>query len=273
MTPEREVTPAVLERGDPTSGDEALYVPGDHANYVRFYRGPHDAREYARVDRHFHEVKLAWTAGRAPWSTLAEAASAVGVDHEVGHDRRPLLDAGVRLPDDVLADVVEDQVTDAALLVERVTGDPFVRTTAGILAALAYVPYMLADRRPVDAWADEETRDRPLVIAARAIDRAPPSVWVDGRSLLPLPERFLPPDGPPGVWVARSYVVGGAWAWSGAVALPAAPDASALRRRVLAELWDLRRLERRSTWEDALRRRPTVVYRAAAEGARRALVG
>lgn len=269
MTPEREVFPEVLAPGDPCAGDEAIFEPGSHENYVRFGRGPLDGREYARAEVEFFALKQAILQGLAPFEAILPLVERLGVDHPIQHDKRPLLDAYAFLPDEVLADAVEDLLADVAMVTERITGDPLQRATVGILAALAYVPYMDNGRRPVDAWGDEEDRERHYVIASVAIDRAPPTVWVDGRSMFEFPERFVPPAGPATTCVARAYRVGEEWAFSGVVELPCAPAFGPLFRRMQLEHWDLRRAERRSTWEDVLRLRPAVLYRAAMEGARR----
>lgn len=262
--------PELLRPGDPCAGDEALFEPGDFGNYQHFGRGSLDADAYRALEQTFHDAVGAWLEGRLGFESLRPLAAALAVDHPFGHDRRPLLPAPVVLPDEVLADVAEDQVAEAAFFLERLSGDPFAPATVGLYAAMAWVPYMDNGRRPVDAWDDEEDRDRPLVIAARAIERAPPCVWVDGGPLLPLSPRFCPPGGPAGAYVARAYRVGEGWAWSSRVALPAVPDREALLRRLTVEGWQIRRQERRSTWEDVLRRSPALVYRAAAEGAWRA---
>jgi hypothetical protein len=271
MTPERDVIAEVLRPGDPTSGDEGIFQRGDYANYRTFGGGTLDADTYLRLEQRFHSLVGEVLGGTAPFEALQPLAEDLCVAHPFTHDRRPLLPAPVALPDEVLADIMEDQVPESMLLVERLTGDAFARPTIAMYAALAWVPYMDNGRRPVDAWADEEEDERPYVIAARTMDRAPVTVWVDGVSMLPLAPRFTPPEGPAGVFVGRAYRVADGWGWSAMVPLPAAPALEPLVRRLTLEGWQLRRRERRCSWEDILRQRPELVYRAAMEGARRSV--
>jgi hypothetical protein len=65
--------------------------------------------------------------------------------------------------------------------------------------------------------------------------------------------------------VGRPYRVGDGWAWSCVATLPRAPDTDVLLRRLRLELWRERTRERRMTFEDLLRHRPEVLYRAAFE--------
>lgn len=269
---DRDVLPSIVCPGDPYAGDEALFEPGDLEN-ARTYAGIQDPDLFAALDARFFALYLDVLAGRRPLGDpeLRVVARRLGLDGPRWFDsRRPRVAEAV-LPDEVLSDVVEDWVPDCHAFVERLTGDDGP-APVGAFAALAHVGCAVEGTRPLDAWFDEEPV-RALARAARVVDRSPPGVWTAGRPLLPTPPARVPPEVPTGAFVGRAYQVGAGWAWSGVVALPAAPAAGPLVARLTLELWRLRRHERRSTWEDLLRRRPEVVYRAAAEGARRALWG
>lgn len=266
MAHEADILPTVLNAGDPCAGDEAIFRPGSAANYAEFVAGPLTASELAVLELGLHDCIQGWLAGSVPFAAIEPHLAALGIEAELRHDSRPLLPATVELPDNVLADVVEDEVPDAAVLVERITGDPFSRPTVGQMAALAWVESLGPNRRAVDAWADDE-RDRPLVATMNRVDRAPPCLYVDGVPQLPLNRKFVPESGPKGTYVARAYLVGSRWCFSSKVDLPSLPNLAVLRQRLTVELWRLRTIERRSTWEDVLRRRSEVLYRAAIEGA------
>ncbi len=263
--------PDLLNPGDPSSQDEALFVPGDAENYTRFGAGTLDAGGQRAAEVELHAEMQRWLAGLRPFAGLEGLARAAAAVFPFRHDRRRLHDAVVPLPDTVLADIVEDELADATVRVERITGDPLSRPTTGILAALAWSESGV-ERRVVDAWFDDE-RDRALAHAMRCVDRAPPMLYADGRPLLPLAPQMTPPGGPPGVYVARAYRLGEGWAWSSRVDLPATPAIVPLKRRLDVEMWRLRTIERRSTWEDVLRRRGEVLYRASSEGAWRTMSG
>lgn len=257
--------PVVLNPGDPCAQDESELRPGDHANYLAFGGGPLDAAAYAEAERQFWTDLQRWLAGDLPFGALLPHRDRLGLDLRPHHDGRRLLPAEVELPDELLADAVEDEVPDAGVFVERITGDPLVRPTVGVMAALAWVEALGPHRRAVDAWAEEEP-DRALVSAANRVDRAPPCLYVDGVPQLPLAARMTPPGGPKGIYVARAYRLGDGWAWSSRVDLPALPPLEPYLQRLVVEGWSLRLRERRSTWEDVLRHRSEVVYRAAFEG-------
>lgn len=257
--------PEILSPEDPTAGDEALFSPGDFGNYARFGRGHLREAELREAELAFHAAYLDILAGRAAFSSIAPHAARCGVDWPIKLDRRPPFLAEGPLPDEVLADVVENFVADWPVWIERVTGDALARPTLAIVSVLAFVAYAEKGRRPVDAWHDEE-EDRELAGRIAAVDRVPPMVWHDGRPLLPLAPLLTPPDLPPGVYVARAYPTRAGWALSGRVDLPGIPAEQPLQRRMELELMRIRLVERRSTWEDVLRRRPEVLYRAAMEG-------
>ncbi len=216
--------------------------------------------------------------GERPWDcpALRDLARTLKLDAAVRHDRRPPVHAApCELPDSLLAEVTEDFVPDAGVLVEAVTaGWPGADlVVAG--AVLAFTPTAVDGRRPVDCWEDEETRDRQAIVSVRVLDGSPPGLFVDGVSLLPRPSRWQPTGpAPPGVVVARPWRVedgdaGRPWRWSGVLTLPARPDPRVLWRRLVLELWRVRLGERRASFEDLLRQRPEVLYRAAVEGALR----
>jgi hypothetical protein len=266
--PEREVIVEVLAEGDPTSGDEALFEPGVYLNYQRFGGAELDAAAYDIAERAFHARVLAVLQGDAPWADpeLLRLAAVLKIDHAPHHDVRPPRIAEVPVPDHVFSDIVEDLVPDYAVLTERVTGDDRPPTVP-VVGALAFVPMTADGRRPIDWWSEEED-DRALVRAARVIDASPPGLFQDGVPLLPYPERFTPSGlggAPPGVYVGRPYQVPTGWAWSTCLQLQRVPTLAVVTRRLVLELWQHRRTERRASLEDCLRARPEVFYRACCE--------
>ncbi|MSP61661.1 MAG: hypothetical protein EXR72_15270 [Myxococcales bacterium] len=258
--------------GDPASGDDALYRPGSYENYRTFGLGTLSPELFAQADRAFHDDVQAWLAGQLPYAVLLPHRDRLGLELRPHHDGRRLLPAEVALPDELLADIVEDEVPDLGAQTERITGDAFERPSVGALAALAWVDDLVGNRRAVDAWMEDE-RDPRLVAAARRVDRAPPCLYVDGVAQLPLSPRMTPPTGPPGIYVARAYRLGDGWAFSSRVAVDRLPDVATLIRRLQIEGWRLRTRERRATWEDVLRQRSDVLYRAVAEGSRLKFAG
>ena len=119
---------------------------------------------------------------------------------------------------------------------------------AGNTGAAAHAPAML--------WAVSEEGWKPLLPLSERM--APPGPVVG--DITPLPgvtdvvaavARLHPPaDGYEGPWIAEM-----------AMGLGQLPPVAALRRRMTLAHWRLRTLERRSTWEDVLRRRPELLYR------------
>ena len=180
------------------------------------------------------------------------------------------------MPDEVLCDIVEDGVPEVLMLLERITGVEGMpaRPPIGAVAALAFLNCGIEGTRPVDGWMDDE-EDRALVQSVRVVDDAPVGVWSDGVCLLPIVPSLRPPAEAlvqmPSRFVARAYRTQAGWAFSGVLTLPDARPAGALarviERRMTLELWQLRRGEPRSTFEDVLRRCPAVVYRSAMEAA------
>jgi hypothetical protein len=270
-SPQADVVPATLNRGDPAAGDESLFVAGSHHNYARFGFGTLGPAAYDAAEEAFHRDISAWLAGALPFSALLPHRERLGLELRPHHDTRPLPVCEVELPDEVLADAVENEVPDAGVLFERILGEHHGRPTVGAMAALAWLETLGPNRRGVDAWAEDE-RDRALVLSMRRIDRSPPCLYQDGIPLLPLSPRMVPPGGPAGIYVARAYRLGERWAFSSRVELSALPAMGPLLRRLRVEGWRLRTRERRSTWEDVLRQRSSVLYRAAAEGAARAVL-
>ena len=128
----------------------------------------------------------------------------------------------------------------------------------------------LSERRsPVGAWADDAP-EREAVLAARVVVASPPGLFLDGVSLLPRPPRWVPTGpAPAGCVVARPYRVDDSeapWRWSMVRALPGVPDPAVVLRRMVLALWTLRVVDRRHSFEDALRVHADVLYRACAEG-------
>ena len=265
--PEREVLPEILAPGDPTSGDEALFEPGDFVNYQRFGGTALDEPAWRAAELAFHARVLAVLQGETPWKDpeLLRLAALLKIDHAPHHDVRPLRVAEVRVPDEVLSDIVEDLVPDYGVVTERVTGDDRPPTVP-VVGVLAFVPMTFDGRRPLDWWAEEED-DRALVRAARVVDASPPGLFRDGVPLLSYADRRPRPEGPAptGIYVGRPYQIASGWAWSTCVELPRVPTLAAVSRRLLLELWQHRRTERRASLEDCFRMRPEVYYRACCE--------
>jgi len=268
MPLEHDVSPEVIAPGDPYAGDEAIFRPGVLVTYG-MWGGTAPEAEVRALEARFFGRMLAVLQGQAPWddAELRATARALYIDHPLTHDRRPPRVAERTVPDEALADVVEDLLPDCAVLCERVTGRD---DGAGVLAAavLAFVPFEDTGRRPIDWWADEES-DRRLIVAARILDSSPPGLFVDGVSALPLaPKRVPGPEGAPrGPVVARPYRVLDGWAWAMVQPLPRVPDAEAVLRRLTLALWDERRRDRRTTFEDLLRQRPELLYRTCLQAA------
>ncbi len=299
-SPDREVIPAVLNAGDRCAQDEGLHTPGSYENCLR-YSWPRtslsDPASWDREERRFHAAYLAVLGGLRPWNDgeLLGAARALGVDGPRHHDARPGRVAPVQVGDEVLCDVVEDAVPELMMLLERVTGQPGMpaRPAVGAVAVLGFAHCGIEGTRPVEGWMDESRgrrassdADSALVRAVRVIDDAPMGVWVDAVALVPIVPALCPlPLDPiwarlPRAFAGRPYKISGGaegdWAFSCLIPLPAPAASTApaeqarriLTRRLDLELWDLRRTERRATFEDVLRQRPEVVARAAAEMSR-----
>ena len=299
-SPDREVVPTLLNPGDPCAQDEALYTPGNVENWRRYGAsaadGGLDERSatavWADAEQRFHRAYVDILGGARPWddADLRTAAERLGVDGPRHHDARPGRVAEVEVGDDVLCDIVEDAVPEVLMLLERVTGRPEMpaRPPLGAVAVLGFLYCGVEGTRPVQGWMDEEY-DRALVQSVRVIDDAPMSVYTRHPQRLDLPAemgqagvpvvsalRPGPADpvwaGVPDTFLGRAYRVadGGGARWAFACVIPVdwrrlVGAAPALTRRLTLELWDLRRTERRATFEDVLRHRPEVVCRAALE--------
>ena len=282
-SPDREVVPEILSEGDLCAQDEAIFEAGSFENCVRYGSPCSDEASWKEQELRFHDAYLGVLAGLRPWddADLLDSAVQLGLDGPRHHDARPPRTADRVLDDEVLCDAVEDSVPELMMLIERISGVAGMprRPVVGMVAALAYVYCGIEGTRPLDGWMDDED-ERSLCQAARVIDDAPVGIWWNGECLLPIVPRWRPPAaafaGLPALFAARAYPVksGGqaGWAFSGMVALKLSdPEADAVRlgaaveRRMMLELWRLRRHERRSTFEDVLRKRPEVVYRSAGE--------
>jgi hypothetical protein len=266
VIPEYDVVPEVLVPGDPYAGDADLRQPGSHADFLRWGgAGSPEEREAAEIA--FHAAYLDVLVGDRAHDDpeLARLTAWLKLDHPLRHDSRPPRVAEVVVPDDVLADVTEDIAPDLGVMCERVTGDD---RAPGVVAGavLCFVEMFEDGKRPIDSWFGDE-EDRPLARSAHVLGEAPPCVWAEGRPLIPLAAPRVPPVVPAGVFVGRAYRVGDGWAWGMVLPLPRAPDPAPLVRRLQLEMLRHRLSSRRSTWEDMLRARPDVVYRAACEGA------
>ena len=259
--------------GDPCAPDD---VPHQHrpvreASW-RMFGGCGTLAELDALEARFRGLRDDVLAGRRGWDDgeLLACARALCVDGPVRHDRRPPRVAPCEVPDAALADAAEDMLPDLGVCVERVDG-PGAVPDAVSAAVLACVE-MSERRTPLDAWGEEEP-DRTLVIGARVVQVSVPGVFVDGVSLLPRPPRWTPTGpAPRGCVVARPYRVEPApgatdapWRWAMMRHLPRVPDARVLLRRMVLALWEVRLLDRRHTFEDALRVRADVLYRTCAE--------
>lgn len=273
--------PHVLDGRDPWAGDEALPDPYDYENYLEFPGGEPvlEPEAYAAADRSFLAIYRDILGGRATLAAIEAPARAIGVWGPARHDRRPLEPATQRIPDEILADHVEDWVPDVGLQSpDRVLGPwaegPLparVRLAAG--AAVCFCPWVTPGVTPAERVARSKPKpSKPYRAALRAIAAAPPMVWaVEGDRLrphLPLFPRGRP-DGPvlgvPDAPAVIGRVVPSAEGWflACALPLPGLPPAAGLTRRLYLELLRVRRAERRASWEDALRRRAEVIYRTA----------
>lgn len=273
--------PEVLTPRDPYCGDEARPDPGDYKNYLAFCglepeeqlsREAHDAANLA-----FLGVYRQILDGAAPWSAIEPLAERLAVDGPIRHDRRPIDPAPIALGDDVLADHAEDWVPDLGLMLERVLGPwsdlalpPAVRRQAA--AAMCFSPLIFQGQSAMDRIFGSDPKPSVAHRAAlRAIGLTPPMVWAiqPDHSLRPLLPVARAPIGPvrglpqaPAV-LGRAVVCEQGDFLACAIPLPGLPPKNGMLRRLHLELLWLRRLERRSSWEDVLRRRPEVLYRTA----------
>lgn len=273
--------PEILDPRDPWAGDEALPDSFSYQNYLDFggAQTPLAEEDHAAADREFLSVYRDVTDGRAPFSAIEAPARRVGIWGPARHDRRPLDPAPFAVADEFLADHVEDWVPDVGLQApDRVLGpwadgplSPRLRVLAA--AAVAFSPWVEPGVTPAERICRSKPKlPKPYRAALRAIGLAPPMVWgVEGERLSPLlpltplacppgPVRGLPEA--PAV-VGRAVPCDEGWFLAAGIPLPGLPPRAGLTRRIFLELLRIRRTERRSTWEDVLRRRSEVVYRTA----------
>jgi hypothetical protein len=187
--------------------------------------------------------------------------------------------------DSLLADLLENEVPDLGPLADDSILGPYadegptrdLRIAAA--AAIAFHTPMEYQVLALRHW--ERSRPRPPARLRRSIKcvaRAPAMIWeprADGSfvPLLPLARGYLPQGpiqaspaplhrGDTAAVLARVYALEDrGWIASGGIALPQIPPLKALQARLDLEMMRLRRHERRSTWEDLLRKSPQVLYR------------
>ncbi|MCB9791270.1 MAG: hypothetical protein H6741_00950 [Alphaproteobacteria bacterium] len=280
--------PLSCEPADEWAGDEWLDdLPSSYSNYQNL-GGKLSETAYAEADAAWLERYRAVLRGEATEADpeLRRLSHELFLIGDRSHDRRPARVAPEAIPPTLLADIGEDYVPDAGLLAaDRFLG-PWADAgppRAALKAAagnLCFLPLMDYGGTPRSRWS-HGARPKPelsLRQAVHAAARAPVMLYrveADGRwtPLLPLGELFHP-EGPVQAEIAdlvpgrRAAILGRAWPceeghWAGECALgvPELPPLGALERRLDLELLRLRRHERRSTWEDLLRRRPEVLYR------------
>lgn len=280
-----DVVPAVLSPTDPWSGDEQLIAPADHARYRRYcpHKPPLSKTEHAARDLIFQAQYRAVLSGVVPWAALEEAAAALGIVAPLRLDRRPTPRSDGPLPETTLAEICEDYVPDIGVIApDRVLG-PFseeplprwLRTLSG--AVMAFSPQLRGGMMPLARAVIKKPRPKTaLADAIRAAVRAPPMLWrVSGDRLhpaLPLSERQQPTERCDGIPAGVSALIGRAVprddgsAWLvGVLPLPRCPDPAIIRRRLMAEVWRLRRHDLRVSWEDMLRERGEILYRTTCE--------
>lgn len=282
--------PLRCEPADEFAGDEWVWEgPSGYPNF-RLLGGGLDLAQYAETDARFMDLYGEALRGRiqADDPALLGLAQALGLVGRRTHDRRPPRVAPLRLGEQVCCDAVEDYCPDLAVLgLDRFLG-PWADTPlsqalrAAAVASAAFLPALDAGVSPMHRWDAEHPRP-PLELraSAAAVARVPAMLWaVDNTGwtpLLPLapqlrpsgPVRAQPPAlGPErgrSLALARVYpTAAGEWVAFGAIRLGGAPPVGRLVARLELELLRLRRHERRSTWEDLLRRRPEVLYRSCA---------
>lgn len=279
------VVPALLSAADPWAGDETFPAPAPYEGYLRYC--PHDEplseAAHAEHDAAFRAAYRAVLDGQAPWSALDAPVSALGIGGELILDQRPGPMSPGPLTDDTLAEMCEDYVPDiGAFATGRVLG-PFseeplprrLRTLAG--AVMAFSPMLRGGVMPLARAVISKPRPpEPLADAIRATVRTPPMLWRrDGDGWVPaitMSARLRPEGaiiGAPGgvdALVGRAVRAPDGHGWLVVVLpLPALPPPAVVERRLMLELWRLRRHDVRLSWEDMLRERGEVLYRIACE--------
>ncbi|MBK9365744.1 MAG: hypothetical protein IPN01_05405 [Deltaproteobacteria bacterium] len=284
--------PLVVGAADEFGGQDWVNdAPAGEANY-RLLGGKLPQADFNALDDRFLRRYFEVVAGRLPHddAALRQMAEALGLTYRVHFDKRPALPAPHALSERLLAELAEDYSPDLVMIgADRVLGpwadEPISREVRRYAASLAaFIPCMDEGGTAVARWSNLEpppsVDDRA---ALRNIQLAPPTLWsVDGDRWTPLleiaPRRvptgpvqadfaFLTPC-PARFVVARVYrLADESWRAFAPIVLPAAPSVDALRRRLTLELWRVRRVERRTTWDDMLRRRADLVYRLCASAA------
>lgn len=246
--PERDILPRILVPEDPSAHDECLLPgvnPGPVANFLRA------AGEIL--------------SGVRPWENLASGAATLQLDQPLGAIGT-VATIPVDVTDEMLADLAEDYNPDLGVMVERLTGDPFSRWTAPLAGVLLFVPTLGRGLRACEVWAEEE-KDRELVRAVRAVDKAAPWIW-EGERPLTFGEE---PSGP--CWIGRWVDAPGGRHRLGAVELPSSCRLESVYRRLELELWRYRVWKTGAGLAELLRKRPELLYRSVAEAARRCSSG
>lgn len=277
--------PELLAPRDPWAGDEVLCEPGSYEDYTRYADSSYERpllseAEHAKADLRFRTTYRDILEGRAGWREIEPSARDLGLLGPARHDRRPLERLPIQLSDDALADYAEDWVPDIGLVsAERIFGpwaeghlDRRWRRLAG--AIMGFSPLIFPDNNAISRACRNRPRPpRVLRASMRGIGHAPPVLWRiaagEATPMMPLGSVFRPtgplrnlPDAPAAI--GRAVPGPDGWFLANVLPLPELPPPAILVRRMKLELLDLRRAERRATWEDALRRRTAPLYRTAA---------
>ncbi len=272
---------------DPYAGDAWLDdLPSSHDNHLAFSPEPCGPEEYETLDREFAERYRGILRGEGTRDTdFDRLAHRLGVLGEITHDRRRPPEASVPVGDILLADLLENEVPDLGPIADDSILGPYADEGPGralriaAAAAIAFHTPMEYQVLALRHW--ERSRPRPPALLRKSIKcvaRTPAMIWEPQANgsfvpLLPLARGYLP-EGPVHALPALLHKGGHAavlarvyplqhqgWVASGAIGLPQIPPLKALQARLDLELLRLRRHERRSTWEDLLRKAPQVLYR------------
>lgn len=279
-----DAVPTVLSAGDPWGGDDHLLAAASHANHLRHCPLPEplSEAEHAALDDQFRDAYCAILSGTAPWPSIQPVVAALGLDGPIQEDRRPAPAACFPLADDVLAEICEDFIPDIGVICpDRVLGPMSTHTLPRSIhvlagAVMSFAPLLRGGVVPLSRTVVQRPRPAPDTAAAiRAAARTPPMLWSvqenDLRAELPLSSRRHPTapivgQMPGQAMIARAvpHADGGTWL-SAILPLPTCPDPAIVQRRMMLEMWRLRRHDIRITWEDVLRTRGEVLYRTACE--------
>lgn len=272
--------PTILDPRDRRAGDELLPASGSYENHRDFRSGELlSEAEWAELDGQFVRLFPRVLTGRAPAEELEAVAQAMGLCSAMRHDGRRCDVVDPFVSDGLLADIAGNYLPEVGpIAAERVLG-PFAdlvlprslrRTAVGLLATIRLVA---PAERPIERFCEDKPRPPiPLRAAVRAAFLAPPMLYAveDGlRPMFPLAPGFRVADPPilpdaPAV-LGRLVPTSQGSAFVLGIALPIVPDIEPLTRRLTWELWSVRRHELRLTWEDLLRERAEVFYRAVME--------